>query len=310
MLAGFLKPVIYLPDAAYSPQELELLLLHEYIHYCRRDLWYKAVFLLVNSLHWMNPTCYLLCRLAVRDCEMACDEQVLRLFGADCRLDYSSLILRSAGNRSGSALSTYFSGGKYQMKLRLSNIMSRKRRIGGLPLVILTLAAVLFTGCTVVLAQVPSTESAAPLVGESQPSAERESEIAFSIPLKEYEISSDYGYRAAVGTIHTGIDFTAPLGSEICAAMDGTVAKMVNKILATEEQVNYGHYLVVIHPDGYSTLYTHCDEIFVREGQSLKKGDIIATVGTTGNATGPVCHFEIRLNGEPIDPNDHLKLKE
>jgi murein DD-endopeptidase MepM/ murein hydrolase activator NlpD len=95
--------------------------------------------------------------------------------------------------------------------------------------------------------------------------------------------------------LHAGIDFGAPTGTPIQAAAAGIV-------VFSGVMHGYGNVVVIDHGGGISTLYAHCSERDVEEGQPVAQGQVIARVGMTGLATGPHLHFEVRKNGTPIDP--------
>jgi len=94
---------------------------------------------------------------------------------------------------------------------------------------------------------------------------------------------------------HEGIDVSAPMGAPIVAPAGGVVR------LVTWE-TGYGNVLEIDHGDGIVTKYAHCSKIVVRPGQHVKRGDIIANVGSTGLSTGPHVHYEIHVNGKVVDP--------
>lgn len=107
------------------------------------------------------------------------------------------------------------------------------------------------------------------------------------------------------GQYHGGIDFPCPTGSRVVAAQDGIV------ITVKRLDYSYGYYVMIYHgtdSKGRSvvTLYGHNSSILVSNGQSVKKGEQIAKSGSTGNSTGPHCHFEIRFNGERANPKNYL----
>ena len=102
------------------------------------------------------------------------------------------------------------------------------------------------------------------------------------------------GYR-----MHTGIDIGAPYGAPIVASADGVV-------LFVGWYGGYGNTVIVDHGNTLSTLYAHCSAILVNQGQQVAQGQAIARVGATGYATGPHLHFEIRVNGVPVNPLSRL----
>lgn len=118
-------------------------------------------------------------------------------------------------------------------------------------------------------------------------------------------LSSYYGSRidpitGVKGAFHTGLDIPAPKGSAILAAADGTV------IMATVNG-GFGKCVKISHGSGVVTLYGHCNELLVTAGQQVKKGDLIARVGTTGRSTGNHLHFEVQINGKHTDPMPYLR---
>ncbi|MCL9660463.1 peptidoglycan DD-metalloendopeptidase family protein [Paenibacillus hunanensis] len=126
-----------------------------------------------------------------------------------------------------------------------------------------------------------------------------------TMPVVGARISSPFGYRIHPITgeykMHTGIDLAAAQGTPIYAADGGTVvvASWMN---------GYGNVVIIDHGNGIQTLYAHIRDggTVVSVGQSVGRGDKIAEVGSTGNSTGPHCHFEVRVNGTPVDPMGYL----
>lgn len=116
-------------------------------------------------------------------------------------------------------------------------------------------------------------------------------------------ITSKYGMRVhpvtGVYKLHTGVDVGAPQGVNFIAANDGIVTK------ATYNTA-YGNMVIVDHGGGISTLYAHGSEILVEAGQSVKRGDPVLKVGSTGYSTGAHAHFEVRINGVTTDPIPYI----
>lgn len=115
--------------------------------------------------------------------------------------------------------------------------------------------------------------------------------------------SSGFGMRRhpVLGTtrLHAGIDIAAPTGTPIRASASGTV-------VTAGSMRGYGNTVIIDHGGGFSTLYGHCSRLYVRSGQRVNQGDRIAAVGSTGLSTGPHLHFEIRINGRPVNPASYL----
>jgi len=87
------------------------------------------------------------------------------------------------------------------------------------------------------------------------------------------------------------------------AANSGTVIKAVTSYVPKK---GYGKYVIIDHGGGYTTLYGHCSSLLVKVGQTVKRGQAIALVGSTGNSTGPHLHFGIYVNGKEVDPLPYL----
>ena len=111
---------------------------------------------------------------------------------------------------------------------------------------------------------------------------------------------SGYGMRIhpihKIPKMHAGLDFTAPRGTLVRATGDGKIIKV------KKARSGYGHHIIIDHGYAYKTLYAHLDEMFVKVGQKIKKGEKIGTVGNTGTSTAPHLHYEVRYKGKTINP--------
>ena len=112
-------------------------------------------------------------------------------------------------------------------------------------------------------------------------------------------LTSTYGRRW--GRAHTGIDLAASVGTPIYAADNGIVTE------AEYQRNGYGNIIKVDHQNGFVTYYAHCSELYVKPGDIVAKGDLIAAVGNTGRSTGPHLHFEVRIDGDHKDPLKYIK---
>ncbi|MEM8604152.1 MAG: peptidoglycan DD-metalloendopeptidase family protein, partial [Cyanobacteria bacterium P01_H01_bin.121] len=116
-------------------------------------------------------------------------------------------------------------------------------------------------------------------------------------------ISSVYGWREhpILGTsrLHAGIDFAVDYGTPITAAAPG-------EVIFAGWYGGYGNAVIIDHGGGITTLYAHASDLSVQEGDRVSAGLTVASVGSTGFSTGPHLHFEVRENGEPVDPMTYL----
>ena len=112
-------------------------------------------------------------------------------------------------------------------------------------------------------------------------------------------IASGFGMRIhpiyGIAKMHNGLDFTAPQGTPIYATGDGQVT-------TAGMGTGTGNHVIINHGYGYETEYMHMVRIKARSGQRVKRGEIIGWVGNTGASTGPHCHYEVHINGNPVDP--------
>ena len=125
------------------------------------------------------------------------------------------------------------------------------------------------------------------------------------LPASNLKLTSAFGYRihpvTHVPHSHTGIDVSATTGTPITAAKSGQV---IISEKGTGSTWSYGEYVVIDHGDGTTTLYAHMNYRAVSEGQIVTQGQYIGDVGATGNVTGPHLHFEVRKNGQRVDPEE------
>ena len=113
-------------------------------------------------------------------------------------------------------------------------------------------------------------------------------------------VASGYGYRIhpiyKVRKMHWGMDFSAPTGTEIFATGNG-------KVIDVKQKYNgYGYYVHIQHGFGYETLYAHMSKILVKQGQIVKRGEVIGLVGSTGTSVAPHLHYEVLKDGEKVNP--------
>lgn len=135
----------------------------------------------------------------------------------------------------------------------------------------------------------------------AQPSAQPTAVIAngFIWPVKG-DVLLGFGPQAAKGQNNDGINIAAPKGTPIHAVESGTVAYVGNELKG------FGNLVLIKHPDGWVSAYAHADQLTVKRGQTVAKGQEIGTVGQTGSVSQPQLHFELRRQGEAVDPEEYL----
>jgi murein DD-endopeptidase MepM/ murein hydrolase activator NlpD len=121
----------------------------------------------------------------------------------------------------------------------------------------------------------------------------------FAMPIQRYTLSYNFGYRW--GRLHSGIDMAAPTGTPIYASDGGTVVR-------AGWYGGYGLCVDIQHDDGKQTRYGHCSRLLVNAGDKVYQGQNIALVGNTGHSFGSHMHFEIHLNGSPVNPRPILGI--
>lgn len=332
MLVGLARTAVILPDIEWSQEELTLVLRHELTHHRHRDLWVKLVGAILCALHWFNPCIWLLAGQLERWMELACDASVVCNMDMGQRRVYGNMILSTLGRAQpqiGQGICATFCENKKNMKERLTAMLNTKkptRKIGILSAFVL---ALLCAAGTLMGAAAYSPEAGAvpnvkndvieksapdPHISDKQeePAEENALDADVPAPLEEGAEETDAvdflwpvdGGEIAAGLDsypgHTGIDIPRPQGTGVYASASGTVT------LAKSAMAGYGKYIVVDHGGGYQTLYAQCDALFVETGDEVEAGQVIATVGRSGHATGNHLHFELRYNGEILDPEQYI----
>jgi hypothetical protein len=294
---------IYLDRYAYE-KRLRPVFRHEMVHAVQLHS-LDLVFLgFIKVLLWFNPFIYILNRYVRENHEYLADRHA---YGRKVSLREYLECLKSEVIRSYRPLhASFFKSSTVKNRIiMLTHHSSRRNKkwiyLGILPVIILTL----------VLFHTPPDKSMAHSFSEAdalyRPAGAnvRSEDIPSQFPLSEtYRESITWGYnQQAIHPItkelavHHGIDVAAPSGTPVYATGDGVVIKA-----GTEE--GWGKLIVMEHEDGYVTFYAHLDGIDVETGLKVGRGEVIGRVGNSGQSTGPHLHYEVRRNGEYLDPAD------
>ncbi|HSX84840.1 MAG TPA: M23/M56 family metallopeptidase [Cellvibrio sp.] len=297
-IAGWNRMVLVVPAYIWqlSLQQRHLLLAHELVHLQRRDPQQLLVLRILVACCWFIPVLRHIEQAFIRSIELAVDQTVLAK-QPELAAIYGQTLLSSLKLSQASHLSALTPGfihnnadqGFYHERLQQlfqcsPGLSARQRwRIG----IALT--------CSVLLLQMSSSG-----INYSNPPQE------WLLPAGKAPVSSLYAEKHPIrqNRPHQGVDFSAPTGTTIKATYKGKV------LIADAKSLNsgYGKVVLIDHGHGYQTLYAHLDDFYITAGQTVKGGEPIGTVGTTGRVTGPHLHFEILLNGRQQNPADYLTL--
>jgi murein DD-endopeptidase MepM/ murein hydrolase activator NlpD len=165
------------------------------------------------------------------------------------------------------------------------------------PVAILPTPAPVLNPAAIQPASLPVPQTLAPPEPDNEPSLRPGR--GFLWPVRGGSVISDYGAKPG-GLQNDGINISAPRGSAIRAAEAGSV------VYAGNELRGFGNLLLIRHKDGWITAYAHADELMVKRGDEVMRGQTIARVGSTGGVSTPQLHFEIRRGSRPLNPRDYL----
>lgn len=139
--------------------------------------------------------------------------------------------------------------------------------------------------------------------GEILPAPRLSVSIPSRMPVEGVKLTSGFGMRnhpvLRQRRHHNGIDLAAPAGTPIYATADGLVSE-------AKRFSSYGNYVEIQHGSALETRFAHLQSYTVRAGDTVKKGDLIGYVGSTGRSTGPHLHYEVRVDGEPVNPLPYM----
>lgn len=309
---GILRPRVYLPDDLQGTAR-QAVLLHEQTHIRRRDPLTKPLFYAVACLHWFNPLAWLAFCAFERDMEAACDEAAVRGRPLPERNAYCESLLHFAVQ--GRSIPGSLAFGQGSVKERIVHLLHYRRLGAGALAVCAAVVGLSVTACMVrpqvedapATAAPPATaETAEPTPAPAPTSVP--AVAAAALPTLDNAANSPrficpvkYKYISRFATNgHRGDDLCAAEGTEIYAAADGVV-------LAAQEHYSWGNFVEIDHgadANGlrWSTLYAHMQSCAVQVGQTVTAGQVIGYVGSTGNATGNACHFEMQVNGTLVEP--------
>lgn len=301
---GFVCPkIIISEEVLYTYDELSIshILLHELCHIKRRDVFLNVINKTLMCIHFFNPIIVWSLKRMTIDCESACDEMVLEHINIEEHKSYAYTLINliSSSRFKQNTLNLAFCK-KKDIVRRLEMInkykkisLSRKLSSALVAGVIISLA--LISPLAVAEDEVTIDADMKATV-EKTIDLEEKTELSFIRPLESGTITSYYGSHFNDSKFHEGVDIGAKDGSDIVASESGKV------VYIDLNESRYGKMLVIEHKDNIKTLYAQCSEILVNVDDIIKKGDLIAKVGSSGKSTGPHLHFGLLKDDKAIDP--------
>jgi murein DD-endopeptidase MepM/ murein hydrolase activator NlpD len=323
-LFGLVKPVVLLGEHIneMSDEHIRYLLLHELLHYKRRDMVLNALLIVLQSVYWFNPVVWFcLCKIR-EDMEQANDQATLGYVPSAEHIDYANALLSVL--RRASLLSSPLLSAASRKKImtrriqmiKLNASLNRRKWLVSTLCIILaaSLGAVLLTGAkekpvepqqlgkpiepqriVIASAEKPSSPETGGPTGS-------DSDGEFLWPVTDYDQNAArYGMHMhpikKIEEFHDVIDIPAPEGTPVLAAKKGTIAEK------GYDEAN-GNYVIVRHGDGFQTYYYHMFGFAegLSNGDIVLQGDAIGYVGTTGESTGNHLHFGLSIGDEYVDP--------
>ncbi len=295
---GVFCPVILLPtNPVMREEQLQMVLLHEWNHIRHWDVLWQWLLLMVCSIHWFNPFVWMMFVYCRQDLELFCDYATVQTMQPTERSQYAFLLLQQASTGTQMTLSfNQFSfTGYHRMEERVKTIMKPKPSTWKAVTASAVLLCVGFFGFATSAAGEPAAATGEGLQLQ-WPIVSTDAKITRTFGTRVHPVTgqSIYSDHISIG----GVD----KGTELMAATSGIIKEM-------GFDAEQGNYLILAHEDGVDVHYWHCQELLVSEGEIVSVGQVIATLGQTGDATGPCLSFAAYKDGEAVDPMTLLEPK-
>lgn len=282
---------IYLNQESYDQSSVHILR-HEMVHATQLHSVDLLLMELVVIFLWFNPFVFLLLRHIRDNHEFLADEDASK--SPDSLLDYLACLKAETIRRYSPVIASSFKSSTIKKRIiMLTNNRSNKkykwRYLGILPAI----------GLMIILFHVPAESTVARRVIETEgiPSA-------FPLP-SEYNNKITWNYNKEAihpitgkKTVHHGVDIAAPTGTPVYASGSGVVKQ-------AENLEGWGKIVIIEHTEGISSRYAHLDQFEVKAGDQVAVGQVIGRVGNTGQSTGPHLHYEVRKDGNPVNPSEY-----
>jgi murein DD-endopeptidase MepM/ murein hydrolase activator NlpD len=306
---GVTRPIIFVPHSVIDDRRLlESVIAHEMAHVARWDALWLGLQHLLQAVYFFHPLVWLAGARLGFERERLCDATVVSAGRIPARFYVGGLLNVLQLDLQGVGAPT-MAARKRRIGVRITNILerdgARRPRLAAAVAVAVSIGVFLLP-----LAGGGADTESAMNIGSSKteaPAALEADSIELVNPLPGGRVTWRWGHGLDPWTkekiFHRGIDVAAKTGTEVVAPADG---KIIVATEAFDESPASGTVIVIDHGDGWKTFYAHLGSLEVTNGQNVSRQDVIAKVGSTGKSTGPHLHFEVRHDGEQLNPAEFV----
>jgi len=278
------------------------LLLHEITHAKQKHSFDVIILELLLVLQWFNPFIYRYRQAFKEVHEYLADRGVL--IKNNDKIAYQKLILDQIEKSFNVSLASQFNYSLTKNRIKMMTRINSGKLAKFKILLVLPLIAILLMAFSIEISKEKDQNQS------HIQTQEQSSSVPSIFPVKKVEgvkISSGYGMRmhpiSKKEMMHNAVDIKAPEGTPVYATADGLVRKVKQNHKDGEA---YGRYIIIDHTDGFSTLYAQLSAYNINEGKEVNKGDVIGFVGQSGISTGPHLHYEVKKDGDNVDPEKYF----
>ena len=305
---------VFIPKSLFGTSAFDQILIHECEHVKQKHSIDRMLMDFLVSLFWFNPFIYLYRNALIEIHEFQADSSVIRVFGDP--IGYQEMLFTQLQPASNSGLVSHFNFSTIKKRIVMMNKTknvgySRFMYVLTLPLLAMVLFAFTSTGALHSVEKLAASIEAIDLSPRTDQLLFIDQEDRFRpsiLPLgteANFKVSSSYGMRydpiSKSKKMHMGLDLATAVGSEVLATADGEVIEVVSS------PDGYGNFIVIQHGDVYQTKYGQLSEFRVKGGDNVKRGDVIALSGNSGQSTGPHLHYEVYKDKADVNPMDYIK---
>lgn len=286
---------IFIPAKMVDSERFSMVKDHELVHATKLHSFDLIVVELYCIILWFNPFVYLFRKSLKNVHEFMADSSAMK--SSSAKDEYLRLLLSCSDkfNILGITNPFYYQSLKNRIEMITKNKTPKIRKFGYL--IYLIMVALVF--------QAFSYSSNGKSLKIQTNSIDYKADLPSIKPVENASVSLGYGISfinpfTKKKKTHNGIDFRASIGTPVKATANGLIVKAL-------EKGNWGNLVVIQHGEEHQTWYAHLNEFNVKEGESVKKGQVIGYVGNTGQSTGPHLHYMVMKNGEVVNPIDFFK---